>query len=451
MPAGDLTEVAQGGATLSGGQKARVSLARAVYRAVVAAREGTAASLVLLDDPLCSLDRRVARQICASLFAPPGGLLTSCAVVVATADPWWLSVVAAAGAMGPPPVLQVAVLRAGRVVAAGPLEKLAQMHLPELRRCHSEEQPQDEDLLGLRPSTSTLPGTSGADNPQEEENALVAYNPQDDSPPCGVDSTVPAQKAKEAQVLDTKAMDSHTQTELTEAQKKKVCLLEDEHREEGQVKSSTYVAYLSAVGYTRLGFLLSALTGIMIFEALCSLWITYWTDDSKAKNFMHVWMLVFTKDPPRDPITLLKIYAYLVLFFTLFNFIGHSLEILGGISAARKVFRDGLVGTLAQPFRWWDANPTGRVLNRFSGDVEIMDAAVTNIMGVIFGAVLYFVGHCFILCLSNPGLLILLPPIAAGLEYYARYYRTTIREIQLSSSCACPPSTRRWLRPSWAR
>ena len=56
----------------------------------------------------------------------------------------------------------------------------------------------------------------------------------------------------------------------------------------------------------------------------------------------------------------------------------------------------------ARPFRWWDSNPTGRVLNRFSEDVNVMDLAVTNILGVIFGAVLFFIGSTIVLALANP-------------------------------------------------
>ena len=51
---GDLTEIGQRGATLSGGQKARVGLARAVY---------SEADIYLLDDPLSAVDTKVGRNI----------------------------------------------------------------------------------------------------------------------------------------------------------------------------------------------------------------------------------------------------------------------------------------------------------------------------------------------------------------------------------------------------
>ena len=51
---GDLTEIGQRGATLSGGQKARVGLARAVY---------SDTDIYLLDDPLSAVDAKVGRKL----------------------------------------------------------------------------------------------------------------------------------------------------------------------------------------------------------------------------------------------------------------------------------------------------------------------------------------------------------------------------------------------------
>lgn len=52
---GDLTLVGERGVTLSGGQKARVNLARAAYR--------ENADIFLLDDPLSAVDASVAKQL----------------------------------------------------------------------------------------------------------------------------------------------------------------------------------------------------------------------------------------------------------------------------------------------------------------------------------------------------------------------------------------------------
>ena len=54
LPRGDETEIGERGVTVSGGQKARLSLARALY--------GRPA-LLLLDDPLSAVDMHVAQHL----------------------------------------------------------------------------------------------------------------------------------------------------------------------------------------------------------------------------------------------------------------------------------------------------------------------------------------------------------------------------------------------------
>ena len=54
LPHGDLSLVGEKGVTLSGGQKARISLARALY---------SDADVYLLDDPLSAVDATVGREI----------------------------------------------------------------------------------------------------------------------------------------------------------------------------------------------------------------------------------------------------------------------------------------------------------------------------------------------------------------------------------------------------
>jgi len=55
MPNGDQTKLAEMGQNLSGGQKSRISLARAIYR--------KDAQIILVDATLSSLDAKVSRNV----------------------------------------------------------------------------------------------------------------------------------------------------------------------------------------------------------------------------------------------------------------------------------------------------------------------------------------------------------------------------------------------------
>ena len=73
---GDLTEIGERGVTLSGGQKARLSLARVAY---------SQPDVAILDDPLSALDAGTGKQVFEKLFKPTSpGLFSNTAVVLVT-------------------------------------------------------------------------------------------------------------------------------------------------------------------------------------------------------------------------------------------------------------------------------------------------------------------------------------------------------------------------------
>lgn len=129
LPAGDETELGERGVNLSGGQKARVALARAAY---------SGADVLLLDDPLSAVDPRVARVLfdrCISGGSgrggdgnSGGGLLAGKTRVLVTHQRQFY-----------PRLDRLAVLRGGRLIACGTYEEVAALKLPELTAGAAEE------------------------------------------------------------------------------------------------------------------------------------------------------------------------------------------------------------------------------------------------------------------------------------------------------------------------
>merc|ERR1719440_1750988 len=98
LPGGDMTQIGEKGINLSGGQKARVALARACY---------ARAPLVLLDDPLSAVDAHVGQHIFSEVLGP-AGLLASSTRVLVTHQTQFL-----------PHADHILVLEAGSVLAQG--------------------------------------------------------------------------------------------------------------------------------------------------------------------------------------------------------------------------------------------------------------------------------------------------------------------------------------------
>ena len=114
LPAGDLTEIGEKGINLSGGQKARVGLARAVY----SDRE-----IFLMDDPISALDANVKKKIFKNVFMSKFKLKTR---VLVTHAVDFLHLVD-----------RIILLKQGRIVFQGPYEDVkGNLYLMELMSIH---------------------------------------------------------------------------------------------------------------------------------------------------------------------------------------------------------------------------------------------------------------------------------------------------------------------------
>ena len=227
LPDGDGTEVGEKGISLSGGQKARLALARAVY---------ARADVYFLDDPLSAVDQHVGRHLIDNVLGPTG-LLKSKTRILATNQ---ISVLTQANS--------IAMIREGKIVETGSYDEVMSSK-KDLYNLIVEFGKRAEDNKGDiegEESEVTLV------NPMNDESAVASDEDNDilqgDEPITASllrrKSTATVRRASVASFrkgkLPSKAMDEE-HARLTEQKK--------EHLEQGKVKWDVYKEYAEACTY----------------------------------------------------------------------------------------------------------------------------------------------------------------------------------------------------------
>ncbi|KAK7074110.1 Multidrug resistance-associated protein 7, partial [Halocaridina rubra] len=363
LPQRDDTLCGENGALLSGGQRARVALARAVYQNK---------SIYILDDVLSAVDGPVARHIMRHCIH---GILSGKTVILLTHHINLLS-----------KVDWIISMHNGTVESQGP----AAVILSDLL---SYEELSDDWWDEVVDSQST---------------GAVARRPSLD--------IFTAAEATPSKLLARTRKGSR-----------------DEERDFGELSCAVYMTYITAIG----GFLTAAIfLSLLLMQSsrnLTDMWLAYWVSHvTHADNTSGTTLLpafenvVFgTKpNPPEMSTTLadnmqwlsplnplhqvmslqalinktsetvdpgtkfyLTVYGILAVSNTLFTLMRAFLFAYGGLCAARTLHCRLLDAVLYAKITFFDNNPLGRILNRFSTDMYTVDDSLPFQMNILLAQI----------------------------------------------------------------
>lgn len=125
LPNGDKTIVGERGASLSGGQRARISLARAIYKS---------ASIYLLDDPLSAVDAHVGKHLFDEVIGPRGRLAQNTTRILVTHQVHFLK-----------EADTVIIVENGRIIRQGTYDELANSDLDFAKLLQRPEKTNDSE------------------------------------------------------------------------------------------------------------------------------------------------------------------------------------------------------------------------------------------------------------------------------------------------------------------
>ncbi|KAK3250532.1 hypothetical protein CYMTET_40092 [Cymbomonas tetramitiformis] len=349
MTGGDLTEIGERGLTLSGGQQARVSLARAVY---------SRASVLLLDDPLAAVDAPTGRRLMERCIGD-SGLLKGTTRLLVTHHLHWL-----------PRCHRVLILKHGAAEFLGPPSDYPPIHSLESEADLEEEQ-----------------------EAKEEETQHEG--------------------AKKEEALSTESV----QVELgkTPAPQPSTKLVVEEKSTVGSLSSHTLFMYFKACGgvltCTVVAFTYVA---VQVVNMAGSVWIALWTDnrlDRPQGHYAVGYALLIA-------LLALCVYGRVTLF---------TYRCIQGSSTLHQWMTRRI---LRAPVAFFDANPAGRVLNRFSKDQGLVDEQLPLAAGFMFDLLMIVVALMCLICAIIPYFLIAIPILLLIFRHWNRRYVAVSRELK---------------------
>ncbi|KAI7808003.1 multidrug resistance-associated protein 4 [Triplophysa rosa] len=382
LPDGDLTVIGDRGATLSGGQKARVNLARAVYQD---------ADIYLLDDPLSAVDSEVGRHlfeqcICGILKEKPRILVTHQLQYLKAAD-------------------QILVLKEGHTVARGTYSELLRsgVDFTSLLKKDEEDETSGEKEAPRSPRSRTLSQNSV----RSQLSSVLSVKDEADQLP--------------AEAVHTMA---------------------EESRSEGNIGLRLYWKYFRAgANIVMLIFILLLNLLSQVSYILQDWWLAYWATEQEKldtpSNTTSGMNASITQQ--LDLNFYLGVYGGLTVATVIFDFMRSLIMFKALVISAQTLHTRMFNCILRTPVRFFDINPIGRILNRFSKDIGQLDSQLPWTFVDFIQVFLQIIGVIAVASSVIPWILIPVLPLLICFLFLRRYFLRTSRNVKRLESTTRSP------------
>ena len=374
---GDATMIGERGINLSGVQKQRVSLARAAY---------SGRDLYLFDDPLSALDPAVANKVFDACLLT---LLNGKSRLLVTNQLQFLSRCDSVAVMKTVPVEgeTEASVGPGRISEYG---------------TYNELMDNDGEFCNLMKKSGE---TEAVSNAQAEDGA------SNDAP--GSPGGRPSRTKSLGSVLTEKAIGAKA-------------LMEKEEKNSGSISWSVYTSYIVAAGgwCTFIAVFLWYIVVVLV-QFMSTAWISIWTLDApdyKSQTFaFYVGGMV--------------VIAVLVAVFV---YIRAVIIAMFGLNASKRLHSRLLRRILKAPMSFFDTTPIGRLVNRFSGDLNTIDDQLIMFLDFTLWCGIMMIMTFTVITFATPWFAVAFPFMFAAyysiLDYFRSVYLGAKRLDSISKS-----------------
>lgn len=152
-----------------------------------------------------------------------------------------------------------------------------------------------------------------------------------------------------------------------------------------------------------------------------------------------LWLAIFSGGTIPSPTHFIVGYASLLIVLSVLHFARWYLFLDFGLRAGQSSHAHLLKGVLAAPLRFFEANPVGRIVNRFSRDLDAVENPLPRTLQDTCTCILDVTVVFTLLSVLEPYAIIVLVPVALFYAHIGRLFRPTSREAQRLESISRSP------------
>ncbi|XP_005190477.1 probable multidrug resistance-associated protein lethal(2)03659 [Musca domestica] len=372
LPYGDKTIVGERGASLSGGQKARINLARAVYRQ---------ADIYLLDDPLSAVDTHVGRHLFDQCMRQ---YLRDRTVILVTHQLQFLEQADV-----------IVILDKGQVRAVGTYESMRQSGF-DYAKLLLHKGDEDEEEGGEE--------TDGKIDDNRDAQKMKRQN----------------SKQRQRQISVTSV--ASTVESVEDMAPKQV----EETREQGKIGLKLYKKYFGSSGsVVILSLMIFFCVGAQVLGSGGDYFLSYWVN--KNENKLHeIDTRVEMQTDPVDIYIFTAINVAIIIFALMRSIMFFNLA----SKSSTRLHNNMFVSVTRASMYFFNTNPSGRILNRFSKDMGSVDEILPQVMIDVIQIFLSLLGIVIVLCLVNPYYIVATVVMVIIFYFMRSFYLKTSRDVK---------------------
>ncbi|CAG2221076.1 ABCC3 [Mytilus edulis] len=393
------------GINLSGGQKQRVNVARAVY---------ADADIYLLDDPLSAVDAHVGKDLFHNVIGTNGLLKNKTRILVTHAVHLL------------PHVDRIVVMDNGQISEEGTFDELVAHNGPfaHFLKQHLvyEEQYDDDDEQIIQMNNELFDRLESASDviTSDEEERQIRKIKQRRSSIRRRSSLLNSLTLERSKSLSSSL---HHSAHILGDQGK---LIQDEESQVGSVKTSVFVTFIKAMGMTTIGAAFFLLFTSRALQVYSNFWITYWTSDSYLKNET----LMQTDEYHNKQLYYLGIYGLFGCLQGLTLFLYGIFLFTGFANASSKLHQKMLRCIMHCPMSFFDTTPVGRIINRFSSDIDVIDERFRRYSDFFIGKLTSLLSIVIVIVIQTPLTFVAVVPVSVLFIILIRFYLPTARQLK---------------------